>query len=454
MQDLCAHPTTPAPFVAYFRGRQALSVLDAGTTDPFGDKQARQESTPTTTPTPRLRWTGAAGDELKVLGELALSLAERFVPLMAAAALGRTVPPQPPPGGVAALRENEDAPFTASSASSSHIACDGGAADGGGGRANGAGGFAAGKAAGAAPPAGRGPQAISISTGGRSSAAARPTTLACFAAECALALTSVVALVASSSPSVAAAAAAAAAKCAGDGVSRGAGGGVKGEAPLVEADSTKREYEGSRNLPGDGSQHSREHLSGKPTADRPAREPFNEADKSVLRGDDGVREGQAEQEAQTGRRALGVLSVLFPVSTLPLLGLAEAWLGGGADETAAAAAAGRCCGADHGSYQDVDLTRIPASWGESGALDGGRIGDGFCSSLSNGGAALSGHGHEGGAGGRGLAVLAVRDLSAVVLSGMEMSRRSKEREEQRRRALERDGLEGETCIVEGVYPCE
>ena len=441
-QQLClaAACTLPAPALSLlFRVRQALSVLEAGTKDPPSGKPAQQEPTPKQV----LHSTGAAGSELKILGELAVSVAERFVPPLAAVALGRTVAPQPLPGVLAVPTAHEDAP-SPTFGTSGPAAGDDGAPGGGGGRANGVAGNP-GNTALATPLTKR--ESPATLAGVAAAATARPTTLACFAAECALALTSLLALVASSSPSVAAPAAAA--QRTGGGSENAGGGGVR--APLVEIGSSTEGREASRDAPGDCSQHSREHLSQE-AADRSAGEVLPVANEGVLQGNCGVKEEkeeEGEKDEPTWQRALAVLAVLFPVSTLPLLVVAEAWLGGGADgaaaAAAAAAAAGRYEGAGHRSYQE--LSRIPASWDEGGGPGGGAYVYGFSGRLGGArDAALSGQ--EGGTGGRGLAVLAVRDLTAVVVSGMEASRRSQERHEQRRRALERDGVDGETRILQ------
>ncbi|CAM9447385.1 unnamed protein product, partial [Ectocarpus sp. 12 AP-2014] len=106
----------------------------------------------------------SASDELRVLSGLAVSLAERFVPLLTAIAEG--IPP--PPSRVLPPQQQRNAELDSATA-----------------------------AAGARDKTPSPTASVAKTAAGTAAAAARPTALACFAAECALALTSACALVAS-----------------------------------------------------------------------------------------------------------------------------------------------------------------------------------------------------------------------------------------------------------------
>ncbi|CAN0425826.1 unnamed protein product [Pylaiella littoralis] len=343
--------------------------------------------------------------EKLLLRRLAVSLAERFVPLLTSIALGVTPPPpRPPPlpsGG---------ATGTEVQVTSANTALASGAGE---------------KSPPSLPPA-----------AAASTAAGRPVALTCFAAECALAMTSVAALVASSSPdpgiaTTTTAAAAAAAALGGDDKGEGSSG-ERATAATVPADQVNDVLD-------------QETLEEIPTL----RIRGGPAGESTKKKEEKEEEEEKEEKFRTEeehnrRRAVGVLSAVFPVSTIPLLSLAEVWLGGGEEEASAAVAAGFPASRDGGNGSYCDGLDMRAEWaidsvGESGGRGEGSA-HGFGGS-SVGGAAMTaaavGYG-----GGKGLVVQAVRDLAVLIASAVDVSLELQEQQAESRRALARDGLEG------------
>lgn len=324
-----------------------------------------------------------ASDEL-LLQELAVSLAERFAPLLTAIAQG-------------AAPSREALPLRTSSAPSGG----GGIGGAGGGRAHGVGTPSATAAAAAAstPPVGEAPKSASAAV------AARPTTLTGFAAECALALISVAALVASSSPRPAAA------------------------APTVGSGSAAAPLFESHEAPKKGASEGAAVVTGNHS---PVEQPSDGSS-----GEASPEKAEAEG-APTRQRALSVFSALLPASAVPLLRLAEAWLGGGTEGAPATAAAGGTTATAEGE--------LAVSWDENGCgIEAGNLGVSSRTAVTTGSngrvAAAAGAGDA-----RGLAVTAVRDLAALVAAGVDVSRALRERQAERTRVLERDGLEGEGVV--------
>ena len=411
LEDCSPHHSPPptldrssAPFLCV---PQAVSALDSD----HGTHSGASAEMPAQQPTAALSETLAAGatasDEL-LLRELAVSLAERFVPLLTAIAQGAAPPPP---------RDALPLPKTDTTSG-------GGVGGAAGGSAYGAGTSATTAAAVAAASTPDG-----FPKPARTAAAARPTTLTGFAAECALELTSVAALVASSSPWPAAAGGSAAAPAAGSG---------SAAAPLFGANGTP----GNDNCE---TATAAAATSSHPNVERPRGGSAGEASASenagtaVKAAKDVAIALAGGEEAPTRRRALSVLSALLPTSTVPLLRLAEAWLGGwaaGAPATAAPAAAAATSGT-------AGAAEFAVSWNEDGGgIEAGSSGAGpeTATAGSNGGAAVAGGVGEKA---KGLAAAAVGDLAALVVGGVDMSRALRERHVERTRVLQRDGLEGE-----------
>ncbi|CBJ48881.1 expressed unknown protein [Ectocarpus siliculosus] len=320
--------------------------------------------------------------------------------------------------------------------------------------------------------------AVAKTTTGTAAAAARPTALACFAAECALALTSACALVASAvasstgpaTPEAAGATGPAATPVPLSAATTAAGGGHTDEgscgekgaevAPVVEADDIYRDSGRGETSPARQAALARsrggpvratdgEEEAGKKGAGEEEREQTRAAI---------AKERGAAEEPQGRWRALRVLSELLPSSTIPLLVLAEAWLGGVAEEGASVGAVGSGSGRGNGGSNDRDLyNRQPGSDGRGpGGVRATSRGENAYSGVSVSWDSRSGWSEAGrsarlpfgdvrgavaGEGGRGLAATAVRDLVAVLVSVVNVARRLEEREAEKRRVLERDGLE-------------
>lgn len=395
----------------------------------------------------------SASDELRVLSGLAVSLAERFVPLLTSIAEG--IPP--PPSRVLPPQQQRNASATGAEVE------------------------AATAAAGAGDKTPSPTAAVAKTTAGTAGAAARPTALACFAAECALALTSACALVASAVapstgpaiPEAAGATGSAATPVPLSAATTAAGGGHTDEGscgekgvevvPVVEADEIYRESGRGETSP--ARQASPARLRGGPVRatdgeEEGGKKGAGEEEKEQTRAAIAKERG-AEEEPRGRWRALRVLSKLLPSSTIPLLVLAEAWLGGVAEGGAPVGAAGSGSGGGNGDSNDRDLYRRQPGSGSDGRGPGGvraasRDGNAYNGVSvpwdSRGGwseagrsARLSFGGVRGavaGEGGRGLAATAVRDLVAVLVSAVNVARRLEEREAERRHVLERDGLEG------------
>ena len=383
--------------------------------------------------------TVVTSDEL-LLRELAVSLAERFVPLLTTIAQG-AAPPREALGLPAVSAPN-----------------DGGVSGAGGGRARGVGTSATTAAAAAAATAGGAsmPRVEEAPKLPSTAVAARPTTLTGFAAECALALTSVAASVASSPPRLAVAPGGGAPAP----TSPNDGGGLTAVPLLFQAKEALRAETCDVAAAATSERSPLEHPIGRsareatqsqlpqsqgteavegPPNDRAIAEANGEKENEKEDGDE-------DKEAPTTKRALGVLSALLPASTVPLLGLTEAWLGGGGAEGEASEPAAAAPMAAEGE--------LVVSWDDDGGPEagsdmqglGGGLGGGLRVSMtaaSNGGGAVAGGPGEA----RALAVTAVRDLTALVVAGVNMSRMLRERQLERMRVLERDGLEGELLFL-------
>lgn len=379
-----------------------------------------------------------AGDEL-LLRDLAVFLAERFVPLLTTIARGSTVPPQLLHGRLVLPTVREPLPLPTSSASYSDNI--GGA---GGGRAYDVGTSTATTAAAGAAAT------TAVSWVGQetksmpAAAAARPTTLTCFAAECALALTSTAALVASSPPSLAAANGVEAPTAGNDAADSGA----SSAWPLLEANHTPKEQVPAGSL-AVTSNHS-------PVESQEVSSETPQAEEA--KGAAGAEADWEKEEASSRQRALNSISGLLPVSTIPLLRLAEAWLGGGEEGATAATPPVTAGGNGELTVSWDNHVGRTAERGGDGLRNssGGRVGMAFAE--SGGDPAVGGD-----AGGAiGLAVRAVRDITAIVIGGAEVSRVLREQHVQRTRVLERDGLEGEKSPIpsdaederSSIYGCE
>ncbi|CAN0279980.1 unnamed protein product [Ectocarpus fasciculatus] len=418
-----------------------LSLGRGGTTRPGPPSSVRQVAA-----------ARSASDELRLLSGLAVSLAERFVPLLTAIAGGT-----PPPSRVLPQQLQQQKNSSATGAAVAAVAATAAAAAGAGDKTP-------------SPTA-----AVAKAMVGTGAVAAGPTALTCFAAECALALTSACALVASTGESSTGPGTPEAAGATGPAATRAAGGGHTDEgscgergvdaAPVVKADEIYYEDSGR----GESSPARQSLLAGSRVG--PVRASTDE--------EEGGKKGAGEKEKEQARvaivterradeephgrwRALRVLSVLLPSSTIPLLVLAEAWLGGVAGGGASVGAAGSGSGGSNGGSNDRELyRRQPGSGGcgpggvraasrddhaSSGAPMGWDSRSGWSEAgrsprLSYGGVRGAGAGE----GGRGLAATAVRDLVAVLVSAVDVARRLEEGEAERRHVLERDGLEeGET----------
>ncbi|CAB1112970.1 unnamed protein product [Ectocarpus sp. CCAP 1310/34] len=386
----------------------------------------------------------SASDEVRVLSGLAVSLAERFVPLLTAIAEGMP----PPPSRVLPPQQQRNASGT------------------------GAGMEAATAAAGAGDIAPSPTAAVAKTTAGTAAAAARPTALACFATECALALTSACALVASAvasstGPATPEAAGAtgpattpvplsAAATAAGGGHTDEGSCGEKGVevVPVVEADEIYRD--GGRGETSPARQASPARSRGGPVRATDGKEEggkkgAGEEEKEQTRAAIAKERG-AEEEPRGRWRALRVLSELLPSSTIPLLVLAEAWLGGVAEGGASVGAAGSGSGGGNGDSKPGSGSDGRGPGGVRAASRDGNAYSGVsvpwdCRggwSRAGRSARLSFGGVRGavaGEGGRGLAAKAVRDLVAVLVSAVNVARRLEEQDAERKRVLERDGLE-------------
>eukprot|EP00752_Nemacystus_decipiens_P012958 g11467.t1 len=390
---------------------QAFSVFDSRARSGTSTK----EPTPQPVSSSKVLSVMATASEELPLRELAVSLAERFVPLLAAIAQEAA-----PPLRVAA-------PLPSSSAPSGGD----GVGDGGGGIRHRAGTSATmAVAAAASTPTAHVEDAPTE--------AARPTTLTGFAAECALALTSAAALVASSSPKLAVAAAGAAAPT----PPKDGGGFATGQ--FVQARETRREETSGEPPEGAAPGVGTRSLVEQPQGD-PAREaslslskqaavvemPPNDRAPAVADAD--MAKEDADDCAPTRQRALGVLSTLLPTCTAPLLRLAEAWLGGGVERGGAAIAAPVTAEGELNVSWDEDGG--PEAGGGSAQRFGARLGTAPAGSY--GGVAVTGGTGQA----RGLAVTAVRDLTVLVVEGVKVSEALRERHVERVRVLERDGLE-------------
>lgn len=394
----------------------------------------------------------SGSDELRLLSGLAVSLAERFVPLLTAIAEGT-----PPTTRVLPPQQQRNASATGAEA-------------------------AATAAAGAGDKTPSPTAALAKATAGAAAAAARPTALACFAAECALALTSACALVASTVASSTGTATPEAADATGPAVTplcaatTAVGGGHTDEGsrgergveavPVGKADEIYRDSGSGETSP--AGQTSLARSRGGPVratageeegGKKGVREEEKEQTRAAI-----VKEQEAEEEPHGRWRALRVLYELLPSSAIPLLVLAEAWLGGVAGGSGSVGAAGSASGGGNSgiyprqpgsdgrgpggvraaSRDENTYSGVSVSWDRrSGWSEAGRS-----ASLSYGGV----RGAVVGEGGRGLAATAVRDLVAVLVSAVDVARRLEEREAERRRVLERDGLEegemrGQKCHV-------
>lgn len=382
--------------------------------------------------------TVVASDEL-LLRELAVSLAERFVPLLTTIAQGAAPP-----------REALSLP----AAGAPH---GGGVGGAGGGRARGVGTSATTAAAAAVATAGGAsmPRVEEAPKLPSTAVAARPTTLTGLAAECALALTSVAASVASSPPRLAVAPGGGAPAP----TSPNDGGGLTAGPLLFQAKEALRAATCDVAAAATSECSPLEHPVGRSAREATQSQPQSQGteavegppnDRAIAEADgekDNEKEdGDEDKEAPTTKRALGVLSALLPASTVPLLGLTEAWLGGGgaegeASEPAVAAAAAAPMAAEGELVVSWDDDGGPEAASDMQGL-GGCLGGGLRVSMtaaSNGGGAVAGGPGEA----RALAVTAVRDLTALVVAGVNMSRMLRERQLERMRVLERDGLEGE-----------
>lgn len=372
-----------------------------------------------------------------LLSELAVSLAERFAPLLTSIALGLTPPPPPPPrpsGGSTLPTTPQEGAVSLTTPGNGSV---GGAQRAGAATARAVPAKGGGRGRGTeieitsahtAPASGAGETSPSSVLAAARATAGRPVALTCFAAECALGLTSIAALVASSSPApesakttVPAAPAVVVVDDSGEG-NTGDRVTAVAEVPAVPVNDILGEGTSEeiltlkiRGLPAGRLAKKKEGEEEERGKDTPAAQEQQETKVGV-------------EEAYNRRRALGVLSALFPASTIPLLGLAEAWLGGGgAGESSAVVG---CSASTDGG--------IGSPFGGLG--DGSVYGFG---SSSGGGAVTTVGAPVRYGGGRELVVQAVRDLAAVIVSGVGMSRRLQERQAESRRVLERDGLEGE-----------
>ncbi|CAM9341174.1 unnamed protein product [Ectocarpus sp. 4 AP-2014] len=391
----------------------------------------------------------STSDDVHLLSGLAVSLAERFVPLLTAIAEGT-----PAPSRLLSPQQQRNASATGAEVEAATSAP---------------------RAGDKTPPP---TAAVAKATAGTPAAAARPTALACFAAECALALTSACALVASAvasstGPATPEAASAtgpaatpvplcAATTAAGNGHTADGSCGEEGVemVPVVEVHEIYRGGGRGETPPEKRASLARSRGGAVPTTDREeegGKKGAGDEDKEQTRAAI-AKEREAEKKPHGRWRALRVLSELLPSSTIPLLVLAEAWLGGVAEGSASVGAAGSGSGGGNGGSSYKDLYKMqPGSDGRgpggvraaprdgnaysgvSAPWDskGGWSEAGRSSCLSFGGV----RGAVAGEGGRGLAATAVHDLVAVLVSAVDVARRLEEREAQRRRALERDGLE-------------
>ena len=158
--------------------------------------------------------------------------------------------------------------------------------------------------------------------------------------------------------------------------------------------------------------------------------------------------------------AVRLLAGLATVSTIPLLDLAASWLGGGGE------GGGRhrvhTVGGGVSSCGDGSISIVNRGGGGGEGLGVGSWSGGMMSSdLGGVGYYGCGYGYGGSGGGgwvggggdegcdwKGLAVRAIRDLTALLASAVEMGLRLEELEKGRRRVLERDGL------LEGKGKCD